>query len=278
MGTMFTEESCLPSPGELQQKGTRKTLNMLFLVDVSGSMEEDGRMDAVNEAFEQMIPELQNVQRECLSDFELRVAIMTFDTKANWIVAPTPILEYVHAPIRFDRWATFYSKAFRGLNEVLTKQKYMHHEGKIAEPYIMFLTDGKPTANDNYNEALDELLQNAWFTNSQRFAVLIGKEAVQSDSARAAVARFVSNPAEGIISAESAVTLASQVQAKTLHTVVGMTKHNIVPESGDEPGIDKSGDEPGYDTGNAAVMDYGSGDDDTSFFLNEQGSAGGVFY
>lgn len=57
-------------------KGTQKLLNIFFIVDISGSMRADGRIDAVNEAFTKMIPTLRQIQEDCMSEFELRIAMM----------------------------------------------------------------------------------------------------------------------------------------------------------------------------------------------------------
>jgi uncharacterized protein YegL len=177
-----------------------------------------------------MVPALRKVQMDCMSEFELRIAIMTFDETARWIVAPTPILEYDHKEIDCSQWVTYFSRAFRTLGEKLTRSEYMAHTGKIAQPYIMFMTDGEPTKEDDYQPELDRLLENGWFKGAQRFAVLIGADTINSASARAAVEKFVSNTTEGIINAADAAAIAAEVQAKTIHTVVNMTKHNVVDD------------------------------------------------
>lgn len=233
--------------GGFATKGTQKVLNMIFIVDTSGSMRYGGRIEAVNDAFTQMIPQLRQVQDNARSEFELRIAIMSFNETAEWLVEPTPILEYVHNPIPCSEWVTYYSQAFSALNEKMTSSQFMEHTGKIAAPYIMFMTDGYPSQGDMYQPELDKLLGNGWFANSQRFAVLIGTDAISSPEARAAVEQFVTNPKEGIVNAADAVQIAAEVQAKTLHTVVNMTKHNV--NVGDDPGTSYDPG-TGFDPGN----------------------------
>ena len=220
-------ESYTPQLGGMTTQGTAKLLNMFFIVDVSGSMKLEKRIDAVNEAFTQMIPALRDLQLRVKSEFELRIAILTFDHTARWIVPPTPILEYNHEEIQCSKWVTYYSEAFKVFGEKLTRKEYMAHSGKIAAPYIMFMTDGEPTEEDDYQPALDSLLQNGWFTASQRFAVLIGKDAINSPRARAAVSQFVKNEKEGIVNAADATAIAAEVQAKTIHTVQIQTMHVV---------------------------------------------------
>ena len=228
MADKYTDMETYTSPiSGFSTKGTQKVLNMIFIVDTSGSMRYGGRIEAVNDAFVQMIPQLRKVQDDARSEFELRIAIMSFNETAEWLVEPTPINEYDHNEIPCSEWVTYFSRAFAALNEKMTSSAFMEHTGKIAAPYIMFMTDGYPTESDNYQPELDNLLNNGWFANSQRFAVLIGTDAINSPEARTAVERFVTNPKEGIVNAADAVAIAAEVQAKTMHTVVNMTKHNV---------------------------------------------------
>lgn len=222
-----------PQMGDMRTKGTAKLLNIIFVVDVSGSMRGDGRIEAVNEAFTQMIPALRQIQIDSMSEFELKISIMTFDQNARWIVEPTPIMEYNHEDLVCSEWVTYFSNAFKELGQKLTRKEYMAHTGKLAQPYIMLMTDGEPTPDDNYQPVLDELLGNGWFKASQRFAVLIGTQAINSQAARDAVAQFVTNPTEGIINAADAAAIAAEVQAKTIHTIQIATKHGVPTDAVD---------------------------------------------
>lgn len=257
-------ETYTPQLRSMTTKGTQKILNLFFVVDISGSMRAEDRIDAVNEAFTQMIPALRQVQLECMSEFELRIAIMTFDETARWVVSPTPILEYNHEEIECSQWVTYFSRAFRTLRDKLTRSEYMAHTGKIAQPYIMLMTDGEPTKEDDYKPELDKLLENGWFKAAQRFAVLIGRDTINSPSARAAVEKFVSNTTEGIINAADAAAIVAEVQAKTILIVDNMTKHNVIE---DVDGLSKGGSDDGDDGGFGDFGDFGDfgGFDDASF-------------
>ncbi len=216
-----------PPMNSLKTKGTAKLLNLFFIIDTSGSMRSEGRLDAVNDAFKKMVPALKKIQEESMSEFELKIAVMTFDEEAKWVVEPTPILEYNHVSFACSEWVTYFSNAFKTFGDKLSRKHYMAHTGKIAQPYIMLMTDGEPTADDDYNQELDALLENGWFKASQRFAVLIGRDTINSKAAREAVSRFVSNPVEGIIDAADAEAIVSEVQAKTIHTIQIATKHGV---------------------------------------------------
>ena len=119
----MSSESYTPQINSLQTNGTAKLLNIFFVVDISGSMRTEGRIYAVNEAFTQMIPALRQIQMDSMSEFELRIAIMTFDQSARWIVPPTPIMEYNHENIECSGYATCFREAFRVLGEKLTRKE-----------------------------------------------------------------------------------------------------------------------------------------------------------
>ena len=243
--------------GNIPTLASQKIMNMLFIVDTSGSMKRR-RIQEVNKAFHTMIPKLQEVQRDVNAEFELRIAIMSFNQVAQWIVPPTPILEYNHSDIQCSDFVTFYSEAFKALSSKLTRNEFMSHQGKIAAPYIMFMTDGKPTPDDPYKEALEELKQNGWFLHSQRFAVLIGDDVINDYDARKAVSNFVNDEREGIVSVSDAEQIAGEVEAKTMRTVIDMTQHPV-------------GDvrmESENNTQDGAFGDFSSDFDDGDFFDN----------
>lgn len=246
-------ETYTPQEKDISVTGARKLLNMIFIVDVSGSMEYDKKIDAVNEAFTQMIPLLRQQQIDCQSAFEMKIAILAFSNTAEWIVPLMPIMEYNHNEIICTKWQTYYCQAFQELQKKLTRKEYMAHVGKIAEPYIMFMTDGIPM--DNYGPALDALLGNGWFQNSQRFAVLIGKDAINSPAARAAVERFASDPQKGVINAVDAAELAREVQAKTIHTIQVATQHAVAGVQTEETEGGDNGGTGGFDQLNDVSWD-----------------------
>ena len=220
-------ESLTPQIGDLTVERSLKLLNMFFIVDVSGSMVTDGRIQAVNEAFTKMIPAMREVQMQCRSEFEIRVAILTFDASARWIVEPTPVMDLQFEEIKASNYTTYFSRAFDAFGEKLSRKAFMAWDGQRAVPYIMMMTDGEPTPRDDYQPALERPKENAWFQNAQRFAVLIGRDTVNSPSARKAVAGFVSDEDEGIINAAAACDIAAAVQANTLKQIIAETLHPV---------------------------------------------------
>lgn len=217
--------------GDLPGTGTQKNLHMIFVIDDSGSMRNAHRMDAVNAALQKMVPELQKIQQKVQGDFTIYLSIMTFDEDPQWIVEPTEIAYYVHSPIEASKYVTYYSRAFEELNRKLSRSAFMNQSGKMATPYIMLLTDGAPTPGDDYESALQKLEENGWFHAAQRYAVLIGEDAINDPDARNAVSNFVRSSKEGIIDAADAEAIVENVSAKTLVIVEQMTQHRGMAET-----------------------------------------------
>ena len=231
-GELLKGQEVLGTMDNMSGMTSNKVLHMIFIVDISGSM-SGACIRSVNDAFHQMVPELQEIQRKVGDAFELYISILKFGSKASWAVTPTPILNYVHEDIAADGGGTDFKKAFEALGSKLSRSEFMAHHGKIAEPYILFMTDGYPNGDD-YQSVLNDLSQNGWYAIAQRYAVLIGEDAINNLDARSAVEMFASDKNEGVVTAKDAVDIVSVVSAKTIHTIKGMTIRKPGAGMGDE--------------------------------------------
>ncbi|MBQ8160151.1 MAG: VWA domain-containing protein [Clostridia bacterium] len=222
-------EEFMPAKGAIPVTGSTKALLTLFIVDTSGSMTLDSRIEKVNEAFADIVKGLQQRQDDVGDSFTIFISILGFNQEAKWLVEPTPISEFNFHKIEASRYVTYFGEAMKEVNNQLSRSKLLlsKFKGKIAAPYIMFMTDGYPTEEEDYESIMDQIAQNAWFQGSQRYAVLIGEEATSRPEARRAVARIVKNPKEGIITVADARDIAEKVTAATLIAVDNMTKHGV---------------------------------------------------
>lgn len=236
---MFSEQDMFFQGGieSMPTEGSEKAFHIIFLVDNSGSMSLEHRMDAVNGAFSKMLPELQNLQVKVQDAYKIYISVMAFNEDPEWITSePTPILRYVHTPIQASEYVTFYSRAFDELNVKLSRSNFISQKGKIMSPYIMLLTDGAPTPGDDYERALDRLNENGWYHEAQRYAVLIGEDTIQDPDARNAVSKFVNNVTEGIITANDAREIVKSVSDSTIHVLAAMTQRKkAAPVAASDP-------------------------------------------
>ena len=210
MGNYIVEDDLLME-GVLSRE---KVFHIIFLVDTSMNMALDNRMEEVNNAFEKLVPELKKIQLEHQWRFEYRISIMTFDNEAKWLAKSIPVMDYNHTQIEADFKGANYTKAFDLLDISLSRKDLFAGFHKIAAPYIMFLTGGRPL--DDFYPSLDILLKNGWFNASNRYAVLIGPEAINDIKSKELAKRFNGgDEREGIINCEDTSSIMKAVMDKT---------------------------------------------------------------
>ena len=204
-----------PDIGSVKTGGTNKLVVVLFIVDCSRTMDGD-RIMAVNAALTEVKSILQDIKNN--NSLDLKMAIMSFTSSAKWELQLTDIDEVSLQNLTTRAGLTQYGNAFHELNKVLRKEQFMKHTGKVAPPAIMFLTDGGPT--DDYDNDLKKLLENGWFANASRSAVLLG-DAINDPKAKEAVSKFVEDPDNDIVDAENSTVIIQKIKIATMHTVAG---------------------------------------------------------
>lgn len=214
---IFDDQIPITAPiGSFPTHGSEKLMVVIFVVDCSKSMEDNGRIQAVNAALHELKFRLSEIKSN--NNLDLKIAIMGFTSSAKWELALTPIDEVVLNSISVRAGLTEYGVVFRELNRVLSKDEFMNHVGKKAAPVIIFLTDGEPT--DDYLPDLEKLMKNGWFSCANRSAILMG-DAFSNDIAKSAVEKFVSNPHTDVVSADDTTVVTEKITAATIHTVAG---------------------------------------------------------
>lgn len=154
----------------------RKMCPVIFLLDTSGSM-EGAPIGAVNDAIKNVLPELISMNEEN-PDNEIKVAILTFDYDAKWVIGETELSSPEDVQNYWkDLNATGYTSmgaAFRALNEKLSvSQGFMQRASGSVAPVLFLLSDGEPT--DDYKSGLLELQKNNWYKIAVRVAIGYGE-------------------------------------------------------------------------------------------------------
>lgn len=153
----------------------RKMCAVIFLLDTSGSM-SGAPIGAVNAAIENVLPELITMN-ETNSDNEIQVALLTFDSEAQWIAGGDGLISPEELK---NSWQdlnadglTFMGAAFNALNEKLSvSHGFMKHASGAVAPVLFLLSDGEP--NDDYQAGLQKLKANNWYQVAVRVAVGYG--------------------------------------------------------------------------------------------------------
>lgn len=157
----------------------RQILNILFMIDVSGSMRGQ-RIAQVNNAMENIVSALRH--RDDMNAI-LKIGIMEFSEKAEWVMQqPIPVKDFVFTRIQAQPWITNYAPAFDSLNEKLSRKAFMNPElGEYFAPLILFISDGEPTDPTEFPQALNRLNMNGWYRKSSKYAIAVGEETKNAD-------------------------------------------------------------------------------------------------
>ena len=164
----------------------RQILDILFMIDVSGSM-RGKRIAQVNYALENIIKELR--KRDDVNS-AIKVGVMEFSDTAEWVTPqPVPLDDFPFTQIEAKPWITCYAKAFDLLNEKLRREGFLDPNlGEYFAPLILFITDGEPVDTAEYPAALERLKKNGWFNKSAKYAIAVGEEARNEEIGRALAA------------------------------------------------------------------------------------------
>lgn len=148
----------------------RRELHFLWLLDVSGSMAADGKIQALNVAIRESIPQLQAAARDN-PNVDVLVRAIVFSHGARWhLEQPTPVADL--------RWTdvvpgghTDMGAAFRLAAQAL---RVPPMPARAVSPVVVLVTDGHHT--DDFDGGLAELMNERWGREAVRMAVAIGRD------------------------------------------------------------------------------------------------------
>ncbi|GAB2986140.1 vWA domain-containing protein [Nocardioides montaniterrae] len=155
----------------------RKPLHFIFVLDVSGSMARGGRIQALNNAMSEVLPQLRDEAR-ANPHAELLVRVLAFADEPRWVVEkPTPVDD-----ITWSRLAAV-PKGFTELGSALTALAAalddLDESASAFPPAIILVSDGRPTQSSGvtFAEGLATLLANRWGASAVRLALGVGRDA-----------------------------------------------------------------------------------------------------
>jgi len=150
-----------------------KTAELIFAVDVSGSMLADAKIQSLNAAVEEALPSFRNTASEQVG-IEISVNVLTFGTTAQWATEGGRSLA--------DFWWQTLEAQPGGLTETglaLDQIIEFLDAGHDLPPAIILLTDGMPTDTQQptFDQALQSLNEHRLGSATSRAAVAIGADA-----------------------------------------------------------------------------------------------------
>src|ERR1700712_1442164 len=152
----------------------RRQLHFIWILDVSGSMRADGKIQALNVAISEALPSLRAAAQGNMSA-DVMVRAVTFSTGAEWHCAdPVPVAEFRWKPVEaggFTDMGAALSLVAEGLQVPPMPERGL-------SPVLVLVSDGQPT--DNFDDGLHRLLETTWGSRAIRLAIAIGRDADQN--------------------------------------------------------------------------------------------------
>lgn len=167
MSQISSDTLVMPRPGGAL---ARRELHFLWLLDVSGSMNADGKIQALNVAIRESIPQLQAAARDN-PNVEVLVRAIVFSNGARWhLEQPTPV-----AQLRWeDAVAGGHTDTAAALRLAAQALRVPPMPERAVSPVLVLVTDGHHT--DDFDAGLAELMAERWGREAVRMAVAIGRD------------------------------------------------------------------------------------------------------
>ncbi|MBX3360406.1 MAG: VWA domain-containing protein [Phycisphaeraceae bacterium] len=171
---------------------TPRPLPVIVLADISGSMSENGKIDSLNHALDEMI---KSFATEAQDRAEIQVSVITFGKTGAQIHSElTPASKAAWSPMQADGGTPLGAAISLATSLVEDRQRI---PGRAYRPAIVLVSDGQPT--DEWKEPVKRLLASERGSRADRFALGIG-----DDADKAMLAAFLGDPAKVVLQASDA--------------------------------------------------------------------------
>jgi len=184
---------------------TARPLPVILLADVSGSMEVDGKIQALNHAVRDMIEVFQD---ESDLRAEIHVSVITFGGQAR--------MHLPLGPARNAKWTDLGASGGTPMGAAFDLARKLVEDtvaipGRAYRPTIVLVSDGQPTPPDSWQAPLQALLDSDRGGKAFRMALAIG-----ADADHEVLKSFLANPEARVHRAEDARQIRKFFQLVTM--------------------------------------------------------------
>jgi uncharacterized protein YegL len=148
-----------------------RPLHFIWILDCSGSMSVDGKIQQLNVAIHDALPHMRKVADEN-PNAKVLIRVLTFSNGARWHVAtPTPLEDFKWTNIEADG----VTDLGQGLVMVAEQLRIPPMESRALPPVLVLISDGQPT--DDYKSGLKAIKEQDWGKKAVRIAIATGDDA-----------------------------------------------------------------------------------------------------
>lgn len=148
-----------------------RPLHFIWITDCSGSMQADGKIQALNTAIREAVPHLRDLAARN-PHAQILVRALAFSSGTRWHVADPVPVERLTWP---DLHAYGYTDLGAALWEVASVLRSPPMEPRSLPPALVLVSDGGPT--DDFESGMQALLAEPWGAKAVRLAIGIGRDA-----------------------------------------------------------------------------------------------------
>jgi len=150
----------------------RRELHVIWLLDTSGSMNAEGKIQSLNVAIHETIPHLK-AAAQANPNVDVLVRAITFSNGASW---------HIEKPVSvFDlRWqdvvAGGHTDLGLALKLVASALEVPPMPERAVSPALILVTDGFHTNEQDFEEGMSALMASRWGRPAVRKAIAIGRD------------------------------------------------------------------------------------------------------
>ena len=154
-------------------KLSRRPLHFIYVCDCSGSMQASGKMQALNQAIRQSLPEMLQVSQQN-PEAQIMVRVLSFADQALWhLGTPTPVDQVL------PQWRDLEAGGLTAMGEAMEQLAAVLRtppmDQRALPPVLVLISDGAPT--DDFIDGLRTLMGEPWAAKAVRLAIAIGHDA-----------------------------------------------------------------------------------------------------